>query len=100
MTGYFPFPNQSVCEDGGERPPAFKSQEMEQLAESIVSAEIPFPLDLPPDQTVLLAGAVRCQQRKRLVHFIARTIAQHFAADGGDDDCLRNLGGDVSNAEK
>lgn len=51
-------------------------EKLDQVANMVAQGEFPFPIGLAPDQVEQLAIEVRKRRRRRLVQFIARSIAQ------------------------
>ena len=51
-------------------------EKLDQVAGLVARGELPFPTGLAPDQVHRLAVEVRERRRRRLVKFIARSIAQ------------------------
>ncbi len=77
----------SICRDQDQltADPRSEPQSPEQLvrlANLVASGEVPLPADLHPDQLEHLAREVRQQRRRRLVQFIARTIALDIHRSG------------------
>lgn len=63
-------------------------ENLNRMASLIANAEMPFPLELPPDQISLLAAKVRSLNRKRLVQFVADVIARKILRDRRRDGQL------------
>ena len=56
--------------------PISSPEKLDQVADLVARGELPFPAGLAPDQVYRLAVEVRERRRRRLVQFIARSIAQ------------------------
>ncbi len=64
-------PNQSEADP-------VSAERLPQIAEMIADGEIPIPVDWPDSHLHPLLDLVHAARRRRLVHFIARTIASEI----------------------
>lgn len=61
-------------------------EKLDQVARIVAQGEFPFPTGLTSDQAAQLATEVRKRRRRRLVKFIARSIAQEIWRSIEQDD--------------
>lgn len=54
------------------------SGKLEMMADLVANGEFPFPKDIPAEQYIQLVTEVGIRRRKRLVKFIARSIAREI----------------------
>lgn len=57
-------------------PPVQTEEQLDHLAQLVAAGELPFPTGLAAELVVRLAVEVRERRRRRLVQFIARSIAE------------------------
>lgn len=58
---------------------------LEQIAQSVATGELPLPRNFTPEQLHRLVGLVRQLRRDRLVEYIARSIASDIRRSTGHD---------------
>jgi len=74
----FPKPH-AIPENGCYLPP----EQFTRWTELVANGEVAFPTGLDAGQRVRLVNEVRRRRRSRLVHYVARAIAQDIARTGG-----------------
>lgn len=73
-------PSEPVDDPPAEIP---SPRELRRLAELIATGQLPFPEDYHAEPACQLVTTVRHFRRQRLVHFIARAIAQDILNERG-----------------
>jgi len=64
-------------------PPAATPEQLTRLAHLITNGELPFPGNLPLEREQRLLSDVQRRRRDRLVHYIARAIAEDILREAG-----------------
>jgi len=64
-------------------PPAATQEQLMRLAQLVADGELPFPGNLPLERRQRLLVEVQRHRRERLVHYIARAIAEDILREAG-----------------